>query len=220
MAKMTNKNITTDHITRRQFTAGLSSTAVAAVILPARQAAAKTILTPEHALAPRIMGDENATITVTEYFSMTCGHCGNFHRRTFPEVKSELIDTGKIKFELKAFPLNGVALRAHALVRALPIDAYFPMVDILLDEQKTWVGATDQIAALKTYARQAGISGSAFDEIMENRPFLEAVYSMQQTANERFKVESTPSFVVNETHKFSGAVSFKEFVKQLENFSV
>jgi len=207
-------------ITRRHFSARLSSTVLAASILPAGNAFARTTLTEAHALAPRILGREDAPITITEFFSMTCGHCGSFHKKTFPKVKSELIETGKIKFEMKAFPLNGVALRAHALVRALPVDAYFPMVDVLLDEQQAWVGASDQIAALKNYARQAGVSASAFDEIMQDRPFLEAVYSMQLDAYKQFNIESTPSFVVNNTHKFSGALGFDEFVEQLESFTV
>ena len=94
------------------------------------------------------------------------------------------------------------------------------MVDVLLEEQKQWVNASDQVAELKNYARQAGISGNAFDKIMADRPFLEAVYSMQLDANKQFKIESTPSFVVNETHTFSGAVGFDDFVKQLESFTI
>lgn len=210
----------TNSMTRRQFSATLSCTLAAGGLWSASPAFAMINLDAEHALAPRVLGDENAPIRVTEFFSMTCGHCGNFHRRTYPKVKSELIDTGKIRFELRAFPLNGVALRAHALCRALPIDAYFPMVDLLLEEQKQWVNASDQVAELKNYARQAGISSSAFDEIMADRPFLEAVYSMQLDANKQFKIESTPSFVVNETHTFSGAVGFNDFVKQLESFTI
>ena len=181
---------------------------------------AKANITTEHATKVRALGSADAQLVISEFFSMTCGHCGRFHRQTFPKVKSELIETGKIRFELHPFPLDGLALRAHALCRALPETAYFAMVDTLLAEQSKWTSAEEPIEALRGYGRVAGISSSEFDSIISDRPFLEAIYQIRQDAFKDFAVESTPTFLVNKTHKFSGALSYDEFLKELESFSI
>ena len=79
---------------------------------------------------------------------------------------TDLIDTGLIRFEMHPFPLDGLALRAHALCRALPTDSYFKMV-VLLDKQESWIGAADPVAELKKFAKFPEYQ--AFDEIMQNR---------------------------------------------------
>lgn len=174
----------------------------------------------ERATEIRFLGKSDAAITVAEYFSMTCGHCGRFHRDTFPKIKTDLIDSGLIRFEMYPFPLDGLALRAHALCRALPTDSYFKMVDILLDKQESWIRATDPTAELKKYAKFAGMSSSSFDEIMQNRPFLEAIIQIRQDAVNQHQINSTPSFVVNGRKTFSGALSFDEFLAELNAFGI
>ena len=168
----------------------------------------------------RFLGKPNAGVRVAEYFSMTCGHCGRFHRDTFPQVKKDLIDTGLIRFEMHPFPLDGLALRAHALCRTLPTDSYFKMVDTLLDNQESWIGDTDPVAKLKQYAKFAGISSSAFNDIMNNREYLETIVQMRQGAESKHAISSTPSFVVNNDKTFSGALSFDEFLSELNAFGI
>ena len=53
-------------------------------------------------LHPIVVGKKNAPIVIKEYFSLTCSHCASFHKNTYPKVKKELIDTGKVKFEFLA----------------------------------------------------------------------------------------------------------------------
>ena len=205
-------------ISRRRYLSYIAA-GTGAMMLP-RPSFAKVTISAEHAVAVRTLGSPDAQLVIAEYFSMTCGHCGSFHTQTFPKVKSELIDTGKVRFEMYPFPLDGLALRAHALCRALPESAYFTMVDILLTEQQKWKNATDQIEALRGYARIGGVSSAEFDAIINNMPFLEAIYKARQNAYKEFDIESTPSFIVNKTHKFSGALSYDEFLKELKSFSV
>ena len=151
---------------------------------------------------------------------MTCGHCGRFHRDTFPQVKKDLIDTGLIRFEMHPFPLDGLALRAHALCRTLSTDSYFKMVDTLLDKQEEWIGAAKPVAELKKYAKFAGISSDTFDQIMQARTYLEAIVQLRQDAVNRYEISSTPSFVVNDEKTFSGALSFDEFMAELNAFGI
>ena len=183
-------------------------------------AQARVEASAERAAEIRFLGKADAAVTVAEYFSMTCGHCGRFHRNTFPQVKTDLIDTGLIRFEMHPFPLDGLALRAHALCRALPTDSYFKMVDVLLDKQESWIGAADPVAELKKFAKFAGISSGAFDEIMQNRTYLEAIVQIRQDAVSQHQISSTPSFVVNGDKTFSGALSFDEFLAELNAFGI
>ena len=205
--------------TRRRFLAQGAATSLFIAGLPA-VAQARVEASAERAAELRFLGKADAAVTVAEYFSMTCGHCGRFHRNTFPQVKSDLIDTGLIRFEMHPFPLDGLALRAHALCRALPADSYFKMVDVLLDKQESWISAADPVAELKKFAKFAGISSGAFDEIMQNRPYLEAIVQIRQDAVGRHQISSTPSFVVNGDKTFSGALSFDEFLAELNAFDI
>ena len=205
--------------TRRRFLARGAATSLLIAGLPVI-AQARVEASAERAAEIRFLGKADAAVTVAEYFSMTCGHCGRFHRNTFPQVKTDLIDTGLIRFEMHPFPLDGLALRAHALCRALPTDSYFKMVDVLLDKQESWIGAADPVAELKKFAKFAGISSGAFDEIMQNRSYLEAIVQIRQDAVSQHQISSTPSFVVNGDKTFSGALSFDEFLAELNAFGI
>ena len=205
--------------TRRRFLAQGAATSLLIAGLPVI-AQARVEASAERAAEIRFLGKADAAVTVAEYFSMTCGHCGRFHRNTFPQVKTDLIDTGLIRFEMHPFPLDGLALRAHALCRALPTDSYFKMVDVLLDKQESWIGAADPVAELKKFAKFAGISSGAFDEIMQNRSYLEAIVQIRQGAVSQHQISSTPSFVVNGDKTFSGALSFDEFLAELNAFGI
>ena len=124
--KQTSKN--TPLITRRAFV-GAGAASAALSILPTGALHADDML--ENALSPRVIGNADAPIHVAEYYSMTCGHCADFHNNTFPKVKARLIDEGVVRFEMRPFPLDGLALRAHALARAVPEAKFFAMVKML-----------------------------------------------------------------------------------------
>ena len=197
----------------------IAGSAIIGTALP-RIAQAKFKILPARAREARFLGNENAAVTVAEYFSMTCGHCGNFHRNTFPEVKERLVTTGIIRFELYPFPLDQLALQANALCRVLPNTSYFKMVDVLLDQQENWVRSSDPVAKLKQYAKFAGIPSQDYDTIMSNRAYLEAIVEMRQNATRDHKVQSTPTFVINGEKSFSGSMSFDEFLAELNAFGI
>ena len=168
-----------------------------------------------HVTSPRILGKVDAPIKVIELFSMTCSHCASFHNNTFPDVKKRLIDTGMVRFEMQPFPLDQVALRAHALARALPQNKYFPMVSMLLRDIDRWARDPDPLAALLQMARLAGMSAAEFDAAMNNRPLLEAIVAMRQDANRTWRIEATPSFVVNDKTILTGDLSYEEIASKI-----
>jgi protein-disulfide isomerase len=172
----------------------------------------------ERALSPRFVGSNDAPIRVAEYYSMTCGHCADFHNNTFPKVKAKLIDEGIVRFEMRPFPLDGLALRAHALVRAVPETKFFPLVKMLLARQPVWVRAADPVAELQKMAKLAGISADDFNVIMRNRPLLEGIVDLRQKGMDDWKIASTPSFVVNDDLLIPGNKDYDEFAEQLSAF--
>ena len=191
----------------------LLATGLAAAIMPYTSRAETDIIT--HAKASRFLGRDDAPIQVIEFFSMTCSHCASFHTNTFPEVKTRLIDEGVVRFEMRAFPLHGLALRAHAMARTVSVEKYFPLVNMLLEKQSSWAGAADPIDALRKLGRLAGISSSEFDATMRNRPLLESIVQMRQDAVQDFDVKATPSFVINNETTISGSLSFEEFAEKI-----
>ena len=200
---------------RRVFLQASSATLLTAPMVMPSIAHAQTF-DIEKITSPRRLGSDDAPVKVIEFFSMTCSHCGAFHRTTWPEVKSNLIETGKVQFEMHPFPLDGLALRAHVMCRLLGNKGYFAMVNILLNEQSKWVRAADPLVALLNYGRQAGISEEKFNAVMRDRPVLEAVVDMRQQAVDEYGISSTPSFVVNGDKVISGGRSYDEFVKELD----
>ena len=168
-----------------------------------------------HVTSPRTLGKSDAPIKVMELFSMTCSHCANFHNNTFPDVKKRLIDTGMVRFEMQPFPLDQIALRAHLLARALPQSKYFPMVSMLLKDVGRWAHGSDPLAALSKMARLAGMSAAEFEAIMSNRRLLEALVAMRQDAHKSWKIQSTPSFVVNDKTILSGDLSYEDFASKI-----
>src|SRR5262249_50372806 len=80
-------------------------------------------------LGDMALGDANAPVTIIEYASMTCPHCAHFHETTYPELKKKYIDTGKVRFIFREFPLDSLALAGSMLARCAGKDKYFPMIE-------------------------------------------------------------------------------------------
>lgn len=172
------------------------ATGLAASLLPSAAVAASDIIA--HAQAPRFLGRDDAPIQVIEFFSMTCSHCASFHKNTFPQIKTRLIDQGVVRFEMRAFPLDGLALRAHAMARTVTAEKYFPMVAMLLEKQNLWAGAEDPIDALRKLGRLAGVSSAEFDAVMRNRPLLESIVRCvrKRCASGRFRQHHLSSSII------------------------
>lgn len=169
---------------------------------------------PAAQLTPRTMGNPDAKIHVEEYFSLTCTHCAAFQRETFPEVKKNLIDTGKVFYVWHDFPLDQVALTAAVVARALPPDRYEPFVNVLLTTQDKWafardVNSTDELAKL---AALAGMPRATFDKAVSDDAMRRAILASQDEAQKKHDVNSTPTFLIN-GKPLVGAVDYATFLK-------
>lgn len=212
MKKGTLYSFSRQHSRRKVLGMGMGISFGLVSLLPAGQAQAVDL---DQALQPRIIGNPDAPLHMAEYFSLSCSHCANFHKGTFRQIKTDWIDTGRLKFEFRDFPLRGPAIYAHALARAVPVDAYEGMIDVLLNQQQQWAGSDDPVSELAKIARIAGIGRDRFIEIIQNRPLLEGIVAIAQDGYNTWDIQSTPSFVVNDKDVVRGDVGYEKFLSAL-----
>jgi protein-disulfide isomerase len=215
---------------RREFCQSAAMVALAAAALGTTalspfgsRAFADTVPTAElmkpEALPDMIMGSDKAPVTIIEYSSMTCPHCAHFQKTTFPELKKRYIDTGKVRFISREFPLDSLAAAAFMLARCageLDSSKYFAMVDTLFRQQDTWA-VQKPIPPLLTIAKQAGFTKDSFDKCLANQKILDGIEKVRQQAIDTFKVNSTPTFFVN-GQRIEGAVSIDEMAKIIDPY--
>lgn len=181
---------------------------------------ALSALAPRQALAQaatqteRAVGSTDAKVTVTEFFSLTCGHCAAFARTTLPQVKEKLVGTGKMRLIYWDYPLDQVALTAAMVARHLPAERYEPFILALLSTQDRWafargVNSTEEIWKM---AALAGMNRASFDKAIADTELRDWIIAQARTAQQQWKIDATPSFVVN-GQKFSGELSFDSFSK-------
>lgn len=212
-------------ITRRAFTAALSLTGLAALMgfsplrlitgAMAQSAAdvAKPMSLPDMALGPA-----NASVTITEYASMTCPHCAAFNEAVFPKIKSEYIDSGKVRYVFREFPLDIKAAAGSMLARCIAKDdsgKYFTVIDLLFKQQNDWV-LKNTTETLTRIGKQAGLSQQAVEDCLKDQALLDKIAADQKYASDVLKVDSTPTFFIN-GERIKGETSFEEFDKRIKS---
>jgi len=218
------------HTTRREFFLSTASLTLAGAVigasaLPPFAGAALAdnvpvaeLMKPD-ALPDIALGDPKAPVTMIEYASMTCPHCAHFQETTFPEIKKRYIDTGKVRYILRDFPLDNLAGAAFVLAHCASKDdpeKYYSFVDTLFREQRTWA-VEKPIPPLMAIAKQVGLTEESFNACLTNQKAWDAMESVRQRAMKEFKVESTPTFFINGT-QVTGAVSIDEFAKVIDPY--
>ncbi|AKI01458.1 protein-disulfide isomerase [Hoeflea sp. IMCC20628] len=148
-------------------------------------------------LKDMVLGEETAPVTIVEYMSMTCPHCASFHEENFKPLKEKYIDSGKVRFILREFPFDPRAAAAIMLARCAPEERFFPMVDVLFQQQRTWATAPDGREALLQIARLAGFTQESFEACLTNQKLLDDVNAVRTKAANEFGVQSTPTFIIN-----------------------
>jgi protein-disulfide isomerase len=208
-------------LTRKKFLNFLAAgTAVAAIGLPLSSATAQELPQPEGSvdvmklMAPgplpeASIGKADAPVTIVEYMSMTCPHCAAFHRETFDAIKEKYVDTGKVRFILREFPLDNKAVAAIMLARCAPEGQYFPLVSALFKNQITWVTADDARGALLQMSKLAGFTQESFEACLTNQKLLDDVIKVREMGGKDFGVDSTPTFFIN-GQRYAGGMTVEQ----------
>ena len=210
-------------ITRRAFTAALSFTGLAALagfsplrLITEAVAQSATDVAKPVSLPDMALGPANAAVTITEYASMTCPHCAAFNADVFPKIKSEYIDTGKIRYVFREFPLDIKAAAGSVLSRCIAKDdanKYFAVTDLLFKTQADWV-MKNTTESLIRIGKQAGFSQDKVENCLKDQDLLNKIAADQKYAADVLKVDSTPTFFIN-GEKIKGETSIEEFEKRI-----
>ena len=211
-------------ITRRAFTAALSLTGLTLLaglsplrLIDGAMAQSASDVAKPGSLPDMALGPATSPVTVTEYASMTCGHCAHFNENVFPKIKSEYIDSGKIRFVFREFPLDIKAAAGSMLARCIAKEdagKYFAVIDMLFKQQNDWV-SKNTTETLTRIGKQAGLSQQAVEECLKDQALLDKIAADQKFASEVLKVNSTPTFFIN-GEMVKGATSFEEFDKKIK----
>lgn len=167
-------------------------------------------------LADLAMGPENAKVTIVEYASMTCGHCMNFHKKVFPDIKKKYIETGKVRFIFREFPLDARAFAASMLARCAGPDKSMAMIEVLFEKQAEWAFVeTNPTPKLFEIAKQAGFTQESFDKCLTDQKLLDQLTGIHTRGAETFGIKATPTFFIN-GKRLQAAPVIEEFDKVLE----
>jgi protein-disulfide isomerase len=196
-------------INRRTLLSLVAATAVA----PAARAADSD---PNSPFAQRSIGAPNAPVTAIEYFSLTCTHCAYFANNTMPQVKPNLVDTGKLQIIYHDFPLDDVALMAAQVARSLPAEEYYPFVEALFASQDDWAFAPgiDYKESIFKYAALAGMDRPTYDAALANDKLKNFILQEQQQGQTLYHVDATPTFVIN-GKVYPGAMEYADFASTI-----
>ena len=222
-------------INRREFCQGAATTVMFAAafgtsLLPsfpaqAQEAVPVTELMAPQALPDLVLGDAKAPVTIVEYASMTCPHCAHFDETTFPELKKRYIDTGKVRYVLREFPLDPLAAAGFMLARCAGVPGgdgtggkdpgkYYAMVATLFRQQNEWV-KEKPLPPLLAIAKQAGFTEESFNACLANQKLLDDIQKERQTAIDKYKVHSTPTFFID-GKTYAGAMTIEEMAKLID----
>jgi protein-disulfide isomerase len=210
--------------TRRKLLLGTSVLTMAAALaggeplLTGSRAAAQGVSMTELMVPPSLgdmsVGKADAPVTIVEYASMTCPHCANFHETTYPELKKRYIDTGKVRFVFREFPLDPLAAGAAMLARCAGKDKYFPLIETLFHQQRQWA-VQKPLPPLLALVKQAGFTEQSFNACLSDQKMLNAINAERTRASEKFGVNSTPTLFINgKVHK--GGASIEDLAKIID----
>ncbi|HEY5047213.1 MAG TPA: DsbA family protein [Rhizomicrobium sp.] len=148
----------------------------------------------------RTQGSPKAPVVMLEYAAPSCPHCAHFDMEYFPQLKQQYIDTGKVFYIFRVYPLNAADIAAENIARCLPADNYFSFIDLVFRNQMKWdpeYRVPDVHAGLIEMARIAGVSQAQADSCMGNQAGGEKIAQVGQEAATKYGISSTPTFIVN-----------------------
>jgi protein-disulfide isomerase len=168
-------------------------------------------------LGDMALGPADARVKIIEFASMTCPHCAVFTKETFPKLKAAYIDTGKVRYVFREYPLDQVALLGAVLARCIAKNdapKFFNVIGTLFASQDEWV-SNKPIEPLKRITGQLGMTDQEFEACANNETIGKGIIATRDYAYDQLKVNATPTFFIN-GQKLQGEASFEEFAKIID----
>jgi len=170
----------------------------------------------------RVLGNSKSKTVLIEYAAPSCPVCAAFSAQSFPLLKAKYIDTGKIFYVFRVFPLRSDDGSAEKIARCLPEDKYFAFIDLLFKNQPKWdveygVQAPEGVHdGLVLLGRIAGMSREQVDQCMENKAEDERINKVSSDGEARYSITGTPTFILNGISIGSGNIPFDTISKLLD----
>lgn len=196
-------------ITRRTLMA--TSIAALGVTAQLHAAWAQEVVTETPTIQDMAQGAADAPVTIIEYGSFTCPHCAAWHEDSYGQLKEEFIDTGKVRFVFREVYFDRFGLWASMIARCGGQMRFFPIHDLIYDQQREWIGDQQpQTIAdnLRRLGKTAGLDDAALDACLNDQAQAEALVAWFQANAEADSIDSTPTFLIN-GEKYSN-MSFEE----------
>ena len=165
------------------------------------------------------IGNSDAKVTVNVFSSLTCPHCANFHIEVFNNLKKDYIDKGLVKFEHHAFPLDLAALNAEIVVRChADINKNFKLLEEMYNKQKFWAVGSDINKInelLKKVGEDFNLTNEKINNCLKDEKAQEDILNQRIEAQKQYKIESTPTIIINEK-KYTSKIDYKIFRKFID----
>ena len=161
-----------------------------------------------------ILGSDDSKNIIVEYASLTCPHCATFHGDVFPRIKSELVDTGKVKYIFRDYPIDPLAMAGSMIAHCSGDAMYFGVIDVLLKTQEEWLFDNENpYNGLLKVARLAGLSEENVKVCLSDNELFSMIEENQKLASSRFGVNGTPAIFVN--NKKISSLNFDTILAEL-----
>lgn len=167
------------------------------------------LLAASPSMGEQSLGKADAPVVMIEYASATCPHCAEFHEKMLPQIRADYIETGKVRFIFREFPLDQLAMGTFMLARCVPPDKYFPTIDMIFRRQQTWAKAKNPADELFRIMQLSGMDKPAFEACVKREDLFKGISETAKKARDDFGVKGTPAIFINgklvDGHKeFSG----------------
>jgi len=170
----------------------------------------------------RTLGNPKSPVVLIEYAAPSCPVCAAFSVQAFPQIKAKYIDTGKIFYVFRIFPLRPDDGEAEKIARCLPEDKYFSFIDLLFKNQPKWdveygVQAPEGVhEGLVLLGRIAGMSREQVDQCMVNKAEDDRINKVSADGEARYSITGTPTFILNGVSVGSGNIPYDTMSKLLD----
>lgn len=168
------------------------------------------------ALENQSIGEESAPIKMTEFASLTCGHCAKFHNDVFPLIKKDYIDNGKIFFTYQDFPLDKFALKASVIARCSGKERYFNFLKVLYKKQKDWTRSQDPFKSLLKIAKLGGLKNDEIKVCVNNKSIEDGILKKRLNSTKKFDIKATPTIYFN-GEKYEGDLSYEALKLKIDS---
>jgi len=179
--------------------------------------ATSVTLNIESLSTPRILGNPEAPMKISEHSSFTCPACALFHKDNFKNIKEQYIDTGKAYIVFDDFPRNSYDVTIGAIARCVPEQAYFNFIQLVFESQKEWLSDKNFMSYMKQNAKLAGANEETINACIESKELHEALAQRQYDAGEKHNVKSTPTLIINDNVSISGLSPYEKIVETLDS---